>query len=215
VKVPHFNTAAVIIMHTNYGDPHDGSIEPDGRDWIKNVNRALSAACRDQGVAFFRTLEVLADERGLLAKEYDSGDGVHLSKEGYRAVGTHITDTFSKRYGPGPRIACLGDSLTYGYVTNSFGSYKADAHPEFLAMAGYESLNLGICGDTTGGMLARLSPQLIKKCMGPTHCIVLGGANDLFMQVPRGRVVDNLLEIAGRCREHGMGPVILELYPWG
>ena len=79
-------------------------------------------------------------------------------------------------------LICLGDSLTFGYgVRNSY---------RFTVLAaeacGIKITNLGVCGDTTGGMLQRLHSQILTS---PSYrdarpdkprILLMGGCNDIF-----------------------------------
>ena len=75
-------------------------------------------------------------------------------------------------------IICLGDSLTYGY-----GVRRAQCWTELAAeMSGWNVVNRGICGDTTGGMLVRLR-EILREEIGQRNerCFLLmGGCNDIF-----------------------------------
>lgn len=68
-------------------------------------------------------------------------------------------------------LICLGDSLTYGPGVP--GSRKWTA---LAARDGLSITNLGVSGDTTAGMLARLQNL---QCKGAS-VLVLGGTNDIF-----------------------------------
>lgn len=96
------------------------------------------------------------------------------------------------------RIACLGDSLTFG-----FGLRRAAAWPHLLGeMTGYEVLNFGVNGDSTAGMLARFAADVVPA--QPTHVIVLGGANDITMGVDPNVAASNLRSILYQAVQKGM-----------
>ena len=80
-------------------------------------------------------------------------------------------------------IICLGDSLTYGY-----GVRRAQCWTELAAkMSGWNVVNRGICGDTTGGMLVRLR-EILREEIGERdeRCFLLmGGCNDIFFSGSR------------------------------
>lgn len=63
-----------------------GSGKPVSRNQaIGEINRGLAAICADRpGCAFLDPGPALADRAGDLAAEYDLGDGLHLSRAGYR-----------------------------------------------------------------------------------------------------------------------------------
>lgn len=78
-------------------------------------------------------------------------------------------------------MICLGDSLTFGY-----GVHRSQCWVTLLGQAlGCETVNLGVPGDTTAGMLARLSPQVMPRLAGRGYrdkppVLVMGGGNDIF-----------------------------------
>jgi lysophospholipase L1-like esterase len=72
------------------------------------------------------------------------------------------------------KIVCLGDSLTYGYaISRRFIWTKVAAE-----LTGFDFVNKGINGDTTGGMLSRFQKDVLDQ--KPDALIVIGGANDIF-----------------------------------
>ena len=74
-------------------------------------------------------------------------------------------------------LYCLGDSLTFGYGVNRAQRWVHLAAQE----SGWQLINLGISGDTTGGMLSRLHTQLMPKLTAHSHHVMLmGGCNDIF-----------------------------------
>jgi lysophospholipase L1-like esterase len=72
------------------------------------------------------------------------------------------------------KIICLGDSLTYG-----FGVRRGEDWVSLSASAtGQNLINKGVCGDTTGGMLARLDTDVLSQ--KPGAVILMGGSNDIL-----------------------------------
>ena len=75
-------------------------------------------------------------------------------------------------------IACLGDSLTYGY-----GVRREEA---WIFLAGRELApdvvlhNHGLNGDTTTGMLKRLHSNILPS--RPAVVLLMGGANDIALE---------------------------------
>ena len=53
---------------------------------IDLANRWISEIARDCGVKYLHTCSALKDKNGYLDSKYDSGDGLHLNAEGYKAV---------------------------------------------------------------------------------------------------------------------------------
>ncbi|MDN5347379.1 MAG: hypothetical protein PWP65_943 [Clostridia bacterium] len=82
------------------------------------------------------------------------------------------------------RIACLGDSITWGYPLGPRYSWVAYLNQEFED----RFFNRGINGDTLADMRRRFSRSVIP--LNPTHTIIMGGTND----VAAGR---SLKEMAG------------------
>lgn len=93
----------------------------------------------------------------------------------------------------GGEIVFLGDSITAG-----------GAWHEWFPSA--RVLNRGIDGDTTDGVLARLSTVLRGD---PSKIFLLIGTNDLALKRPRERIVANVGEIVGRIRGGGEGPELV------
>lgn len=71
------------------------------------------------------------------------------------------------------KIVCIGDSITYGYGIGTKHRWTSIA----AASTGYEIINRGVNGDTTGGILARLQEALSLK---PQIVFIMGGYNDIF-----------------------------------
>lgn len=104
-------------------------------------------------------------------------------------------------------LICLGDSITYGY-----GVRSAQRWTTLVGQAlAYPVTNLGVSGDTTGGMLARLNaeviPPLREKPLGMRPTVLLmGGVNDIFYsgvdtgaRANMGAMVQQVLTAGGRC----------------
>ncbi|MET0887228.1 MAG: GDSL-type esterase/lipase family protein, partial [Mycetocola sp.] len=64
----------------------------------------------------------------------------------------------------------------------------------------------GIDGDTTDGVLARLSTVLRGR---PSKIILLIGTNDLGLKRPREQILANVGEIVRRIRDSGHGPELV------
>ena len=74
------------------------------------------------------------------------------------------------------KLICIGDSLVYGY-----GVRVSQRWTGLLSSADWEVENLGVNGDTTGGILPRLCSRLEKLSPAdPAVLFVLGGCNDIF-----------------------------------
>lgn len=79
-------------------------------------------------------------------------------------------------------LLCIGDSITFGY-----GVLKNERFINLIKEQGIKVINRGINGDTTSGMLSRISGDLERvNSKGPVVVLIMGGIND-FLQ---GRNVD-------------------------
>ena len=103
-------------------------------------------------------------------------------------------------------IICLGDSLTYGY-----GVRRAQCWTELAAeRSGWNVINRGICGDTTGGMLVRLR-EILREGIGERdeRCFLLmGGCNDIFFSGSSTGARENMAAMAHQLFAEGEMPLI-------
>jgi lysophospholipase L1-like esterase len=76
-------------------------------------------------------------------------------------------------------IIAVGDSFTYN---NSYGQTIADFYPDrldvLLGTTAYQVQNLGVSGNTSANMVARITAVDHKRTMGNGVAIVYGGTND-------------------------------------
>lgn len=80
------------------------------------------------------------------------------------------------------KLICIGDSLTFGY-----GVHLSQRWTQLCAQeTGWELVNEGINGDTTGGMLARMQGGVLAELreggLGADrpYVLLMGGSNDVF-----------------------------------
>ncbi len=105
-------------------------------------------------------------------------------------------------------LICLGDSLTYGPGVPSSRKWTALAASNTLLVR-----PMGISGDTTGGMLARLQPllqtpvQQLALSLRPM-VLVLGGTNDIFFTGSTEAAQGNLAAIVHQLSAAGYRPVV-------
>ena len=100
------------------------------------------------------------------------------------------------------KLLCMGDSLTEGY-----GIPAASSWPTLLQdMIGFEVINCGISGDTTGGMLARFNAALSKH--NPTHVFIMGGTNDLWLDLAQNLILSNIMAMSRQARAANCQAVI-------
>lgn len=104
---------------------------------------------------------------------------------------------------PGSPVVALGDSLTAGP-----GVAAGEAWPDLLAeRTGWEVVNAGVSGDTSGGALRRL-PALLEEHQPVLVLVTLGG-NDMLRRVPEQETVANLEKMLVMVKAHGAKPVLL------
>lgn len=108
------------------------------------------------------------------------------------------------------RIVCLGDSLVSGY-----GAEKGESWVDILNRGGrHQWINAGIAGDTTGGMLARLSSDVFPH--KPCTALIMGGYNDIMLLNSFDAAKANITAIAHQCVSAGIMPIIcipIPIYP--
>lgn len=100
------------------------------------------------------------------------------------------------------KMICLGDSLTYGMGVPVEDSWVGILNRE----SGYEVINKGINGDTTGGMLSRLGRDVLKE--KPEVAFLMGGANDFIMGCPVSVVKANLMAMVHQLYGARIGVVL-------
>lgn len=105
------------------------------------------------------------------------------------------------------RSVCFGDSFVRGF------GVKADENWVFLLNTPCSTfINHGICGDTTGGMLARFGCDVVPE--KPNYLFLLGGLNDLLAGSPETTVQANYFAMVHQALHHGMIPVICTCPPF-
>jgi len=100
------------------------------------------------------------------------------------------------------KLVCIGDSLTEGYGIEEANRWSTLLESDF----NIEIINSGISGDTTGGMLARFQHMVINH--QPTHVIIMGGTNDIWMNIAPEQILANLLAMTRHARHHNIVPII-------
>lgn len=100
------------------------------------------------------------------------------------------------------KIVCMGDSLTEGY-----GIEKMYRWSDLLSHdMNIEIINSGISGDTTGGMLARFQGMVIDN--KPSHVIIMGGTNDLSLNLSDEQIISNILAMTRYARYNNIVSII-------
>jgi len=104
-------------------------------------------------------------------------------------------------------LGAMGRGLPYtAYLDNMV---VAEQEKKGLKNIDFAFVNLGVNGDTTGGMLGRMETEVAPR--GPDYVIVWGGINDLFGGRSPSDVMENLGKIYARARELGIEPVACTL----
>lgn len=107
-------------------------------------------------------------------------------------------------------LLCLGDSLTFGYGVRASQRWTSLAAAE----SGWKITNLGLSGDTTGGMLARLQSRILSagapsSCPGERPVVMLmGGCNDIFYSGTDQGARANMGAMAQQLLAAGITPLI-------
>ena len=107
------------------------------------------------------------------------------------------------------QLFCLGDSLTFGLGV----PYNLRWTTLVKRQSGWETVNLGICGDTTGGMLSRLSAEVMPQLRAvhstpPPVLFVMGGSNDAIYSLSIREAQANLGAIVHQVKSAGITPVV-------
>ncbi|NNL93603.1 MAG: hypothetical protein HKO66_15280 [Saprospiraceae bacterium] len=100
------------------------------------------------------------------------------------------------------KIVCMGDSLTDGY-----GLDENVRWTNLLSQVlDVEVINSGISGDTTAGMLNRFYNMAIS--FKPNYIIIMGGTNDISMNIPDNFIIANILAMTRLAKHHGIIAII-------
>lgn len=127
------------ILLTRHKAAAYGDMPPPER--ILACNRILSDLAREFQLPLVDFHQIMM-ERGDLAGAKSllrnlinekSADGVHPTAEGYRLLAEAIAGTIKQHQLPRHRIACLGDSITYGAYMTGAGGVAGDTYPGQLA----------------------------------------------------------------------------------
>ena len=100
-------------------------------------------------------------------------------------------------------LYCLGDSLTFGS-----GVPKSKKWTTLAAGEDLHIVSLGVPGDTTGGMLARLQTLLQSHLAPGTKVLVMGGSNDIFYSGTDVGARSNIGAMVHQVIAAGLTPVV-------
>ncbi len=100
------------------------------------------------------------------------------------------------------KIVFIGDSITSGYALR-----KNDIWTNIINnKTNYEIINKGIIGDTTGGMLARFTRDVIYEKPDIVH--IMGGSNDIICSNSNENVKSNIMAMAHQALANNIKPII-------
>lgn len=112
------------------------------------------------------------------------------------------------------KIVCFGDSLTLGYLSPTrdlpfpehvpYGTYLQ----EWLGVNGDVVIH-GVCGETTQDMRTRFRVQVLD--LFPQVVIILGGTNDLGVNLPSVTIFENLQFFYEEAQVRGIFPIAVTI----
>ncbi len=100
------------------------------------------------------------------------------------------------------RLLCIGDSLTFGYETDASKKWTSLLEKEL----NLEVINFGVNGDTTTGMLSRLTNAI--KEFKPTYCLIFGGTNDLWFGLKNEFIMSNIYAMYKQAIHFNVFPIV-------
>lgn len=108
------------------------------------------------------------------------------------------------------KLICIGDSLTFGY-----GVHLSQRWTQLCAQeTGWELVNEGINGDTTGGMLTRMQGGVLAELreggLGADrpYVLLMGGSNDVFYSGSDAAALGNMGAMIHQLFSVGVLPVV-------
>jgi acyl-CoA thioesterase I len=105
----------------------------------------------------------------------------------------------------GATVLVLGDSLSYGT-----GASAGEDYPTLLAKStGWNIINEGVPGDTSGGGLERL-PALLEAHQPKLLIVELGG-NDILHQTAPTEITQNLNSILAQAKAQGIQTILVAI----
>lgn len=99
-------------------------------------------------------------------------------------------------------IICIGDSLTFGYGVGQDNSWVSLLNDEKN-----KTLNKGVNGDTSTGILSRIYP--ILKSSNSDMCLIMCGSNDILMNKSIDSIIENIKLMVNDCNSLNIKPIIL------
>jgi lysophospholipase L1-like esterase len=99
-------------------------------------------------------------------------------------------------------MVCHGDSLTEGSDLNPNYTWPRLVENQ----VNVKVINSGIGGDTSGGLLARFSPDVLRH--KPDMVLIMGGTNDLWWDLDINLIQANIFAITCQAEYHSIVPVV-------
>lgn len=184
--------------------------------WTKGTHEARSSSLSENGSLVRATRAALAMLVATLCvgaactapRESDSTPDVVI-------VGFGDSIVYGSNY-PRPWLYTLLERLTAGPITHvpewpwswDLPSTRSD---RWYEADGVRVYNSGIDGNTTAQLLARFEEDV--AAVQPECCLILGGANDIFRDVPAPVTKANLAQLYDDCTDAGITPVACTLIP--
>lgn len=100
------------------------------------------------------------------------------------------------------KILCIGDSLTFGYGVNHNDSWVSKLNNFNLS-----TLNKGVNGDTSIGILSRIYTDLSTS--NADTCLILCGTNDILMGKPLESIIENIDLMIKDCNTFKITPTLM------
>ena len=108
-------------------------------------------------------------------------------------------------HGRGPLLVAIGDSHTDPGCAYTL---PRQAWPRIVGRKkGYETVNLGVSGDTTGDMRLRIEQTLRQG--QPEIAVVFGGSNDALRHVDPAETKQNVTSMVEWLHKHGVRRIVL------
>ena len=105
------------------------------------------------------------------------------------------------------KIICLGDSLTAGYNLR-----REENWVELLNRETPDQwLNAGVSGDTSTGLVARLSAEVLPQ--RPDEVLFMGGDNDILLTGSADQAKSAVMAMIHQCAARGVRPVVGIAFP--
>ena len=108
------------------------------------------------------------------------------------------------------KLFCLGDRLTFGFGMSRNARWTTLVERE----TGWQVVNRGVNGDTTGGMLVRLDPEVLTPIGSDrtrrleSRILLMGGSNDIFFSGTDAQARANMAAMCQRLMGEGMPPLV-------